>query len=136
MIGLIIATHAGLASELLRTAETIVGTIRHVRCYAVDSGADLEKMYQELSESVGEVDSCGDGVLIMTDMFGGTPANISARFLDKDHVEVINGVNLPMLLKFASSRDTMNLTTLATFMKKYGQKSIVLTSDIFFGGAD
>jgi len=133
MIGLIIATHAALATELLHTAETIVGSINHVRCHSVNSGADLEKMYQELQQAIEEVDCCGDGVLIMTDLFGGTPANVAARFLRKGRVEVINGVNLPMLIKFSSSRDSMDLATLAKFMQNYAQKSIVLTSDIMFG---
>lgn len=133
MIGLIIATHAALATELLNAAEIIVGPISHVRCHSVNSGADLEAMQQQLRESIMEVDGCGDGVLIMTDLFGGTPANIAARFLQKNRVEIVNGVNLPMLLKFSSSRDSMELTQLANFMKNYGQKSIVLTSDIMCG---
>jgi PTS system mannose-specific IIA component len=133
MIGLIIVTHAGLAAELLKAAETIVGSINHVRCHAVDSGANLEEMDRKLQNSMQEVDECGDGVLIMTDMFGGTPSNLSARLLEKHKVAVINGVNLPMIIKFANSRNSMPLAALATFMKKYGQKSIVLTSEILFG---
>jgi PTS system mannose-specific IIA component len=133
MIGLIIVTHASLAAEMLKAAETIVGDIHHVRCHAVDSGANLEEMHHKLHDSIQEVDVCGDGVLIMTDMFGGTPSNLSARLLVKNKVAVINGVNLPMLIKFASSRDSMPLAALAPFMKKYGQKSIVLTSEILFG---
>ena len=133
MIGLIIVTHAGLAAELLNAAETIVGSLNHVRCHAIDRGVDLETIHALLQDSINEVGVGGDGVLIMTDMFGGTPANVSARFLKKDLVEVINGVNLPMLIKFSSSRSSMGLTVLANFLKKYGQKSIVLTSDIFSG---
>ncbi len=133
MIGLVIATHASLAAELLHAAESIVGPIKHVRCHSVNSGADLEDMQKKFQESIAEVDCCGDGVLIMTDLFGGTPANIAARFLQKNRVEIVNGVNLPMLLKFSSSRDSMVLTKLAAFMRNYGQKSIVLTSDIMCG---
>ncbi|MEA3464703.1 MAG: PTS sugar transporter subunit IIA [Thermodesulfobacteriota bacterium] len=133
MIGLIIVTHAGLATELLNAAEMIVGPFSYVRCHAIDRGVDLETTHALLQDSIHEVDACGDGVLIMTDMFGGTPSNVSARFLQKDLVEVINGVNLPMLIKFSSSRSSMGLTVLANFLKKYGQKSIVLTGDIFSG---
>lgn len=133
MIGLIIATHAGLAVELLRTAESIVGPISNVRCHSVNAGADLEDMQLKFEQSIAEVDCCADGVLIMTDLFGGTPSNIASRFLDKNRVEIVNGVNLPMLLKFSSSRDSMELTNLATFMRNYGQKSIILTSDIMCG---
>ncbi len=133
MIGLILVTHAGLAAELLRAAETIVGPICHVQCHAVDRGVDIEAFHTELQDSVHHVNVGGDGVLIMTDMFGGTPSNISSRLLKKDHVEVINGVNLPMLIKFSSSRDTMNLGALATFLKSYGQKNIIMTSEILQG---
>jgi PTS system mannose-specific IIA component len=133
MIGLIIATHAALATELLSTAESIVGPINHVRCLSVNADADLEDMQQRLQKYIAEVDCCADGVLIMTDLFGGTPANIAAGLLRKNRVEIVNGVNLPILLKFSSSRDSMELTKLATFMRNYGQKSIVLTSDMLCG---
>ncbi len=130
MIGLIIVTHAGLATELLAAAESIVGPVPYVSCFAVDSSVDLDIISSKMQLAVDEVGVTGDGVLIMTDLFGGTPANVSARFLKKDVVEVVNGVNLPMLIKFSSSRESMSLTVLAGFMKNYGQKSIVLTSDI------
>ncbi|MDY0189628.1 MAG: PTS sugar transporter subunit IIA [Desulfuromonas sp.] len=133
MIGLIIATHAALATELLNAAESIVGPISHVRCLSVSADDDLESMQQRLQEDIAAVDCCDDGVLIMTDLFGGTPANIAARFLSSNRVEIVNGVNLPILLKFSSSRDSMDLPKLATFMRNYGQKSIVLTSDILCG---
>lgn len=131
MVGLIIVTHAGLAAELLNAVETIVGPISHVCCHTIDQGIDLEVVHEMLRDSIDEVGVDGDGVMIMTDMFGGTPSNVSARFLKKDLVEVINGVNLPMLIKFSSSRESMGLTVLANFLKKYGQKSMILTSDIF-----
>jgi len=134
MIGLIIVTHAGLAAELLKAAETIVGPLGQAQCHAVDRSVDVDKFYTTLVESVEQVNTGDDGVLIMTDMFGGTPSNVSARLLKTDQVEVINGVNLPMLIKFSSSRDTMPLGQLATFLKNYGQKNILMTSEIL-GGA-
>lgn len=133
MIGLILVTHAGLATELLKAAETIVGPLCQVQCHAVDRGVDIEAFHALLQDSVHQVNGDGDGVLIMTDMFGGTPSNVSARLLKKDHVEVINGVNLPMLIKFSSSRDTMPLGVLASFLTGYGQKNIILTSEILQG---
>lgn len=134
MIGLIIVTHAGLASELLKAAETIVGPLVQVKCHAVDRSVDIDAFHSVLQQSVAEVNIDEDGVLIMTDMFGGTPSNVSARLLEKDQVEVINGVNLPMLIKFSSTRDTMPLDSLAAFLKTYGQKNIMMTSEIL-GGA-
>ncbi|OQY23154.1 MAG: hypothetical protein B6I37_05990 [Desulfobacteraceae bacterium 4572_35.2] len=133
MIGLILVTHAGLAAELLKAAETIVGPLCQVQCHAVDRGVDIEDFRAVLQDSVHQVNVDGDGVLIMTDMFGGTPSNVSARLLKKDHVEVINGVNLPMLVKFSSSRDTMPVGALASFLTDYGQKNIILTSEILQG---
>lgn len=136
MIGLIIATHAGLAKPLLSAAESIVGAIPYATCHNLDRNVDLEASYQELALAVEKVGVCGEGVLIMTDMFGGTPANVSARLLEMGRVEVLNAVNLPIVLKFASSRQSMDLSTLAVFLKKYGQKSIILTSEILFGMDD
>lgn len=130
MIGLVVVTHAGLACELIKAAETIIGPLCHAQCHAVDRTVDIEAFYAVLEDAVQQVNVDGDGVLIMTDMFGGTPSNISARLLKKDQVEVINGVNLPMLIKFASSRDQMPLEKLTTFLKIYGQKNIVMTSEI------
>lgn len=133
MIGLIVVTHAGLATELLNAAETIIGPLCHVQCHSVNRGVDIDAFYAELQHSVDLVNCDGDGVLIMTDMFGGTPSNVSARLLKKDHVEVINGVNLPMLIKFSSSRDTLALGALTTFLTEYGQKNIIMTSEILQG---
>lgn len=133
MIGLILVTHAGLATALLKAAETIVGPLCHVRCHSVGRGVDIEAFYAELQDAVNQVNGDGDGVLIMTDMFGGTPSNISARLLKKDHVEVINGVNLPILIKFSSSRDTMTLGDLTTYLTGYGQKNIIMTSELLQG---
>jgi PTS system mannose-specific IIA component len=133
MIGLILVTHAGLAAELLKAAETIVGPLCQVQCHAVGRGVDIEDFRAVLQDSIHQVNVDGDGVLIMTDIFGGTPSNVSARLLKKDHVEVINGVNLPMLIKFSSSRDTMPVGALASFLTDYGQKNIILTSEILQG---
>ncbi|MCD6527518.1 MAG: PTS system fructose subfamily IIA component [Desulfuromonas sp.] len=133
MIGLVIATHAGLASELLNAAESIVGPLSCAQFLSIEQGCDLDLLEQQLREAIMEVGAQGDGVLIMTDMFGGTPANLSARFLSDPAIEVINGVNLPMVLKFSSCRNTMPLKEVTTFLQSYGQKSIVVTRDILTG---
>lgn len=133
MVGLIVVSHGELAQQMLRAVEAIVGPVAAARCHSISSGADLDEIHADMSASISEVSADGDGVIIMTDMFGGTPANVSARFLRKDVVEIVNGVNLPMLIKFVSSRDSMQLAVLADFLKKYGQKNIILTSDILCG---
>lgn len=133
MVGLIITAHGSIAEEMLRSAASIMGPLPQARTFAIERGADIEGIYTELSEAIAEVDPDGDGVLIMTDMFGGTPANISNRFLNNPKIEVLNGVNLPMVLKFCGSRDSMSVGVLAEFLQRYGQKSIIKTRDILGG---
>jgi PTS system mannose-specific IIA component len=133
MVGLIITAHGGIAAEILRSATSIMGPLPQARALAIERGVDPEAVYTQLSQAIDEVDADGDGVLIMTDMFGGTPANISNRFLNKPGVEVLNGVNLPMVLKFCSSRDSMKVDTLADFLQRYAQKSIINARDILGG---
>ncbi|MDY0290755.1 MAG: PTS system fructose subfamily IIA component [Desulfuromonadaceae bacterium] len=130
MVGLIITAHGRLAAEILRSATSIMGPLPQALALAIEYGADMEAVYNELRHAITEVDRDGDGVLIMTDMFGGTPANISNRFLNIPGIEVLNGVNLPMVLKFCGSRDSMTVEILADFLQRYGKKSIINTRDI------
>jgi PTS system mannose-specific IIA component len=133
MVGLIITAHGGIAAEILRSAASIMGPLPQAQSLAIERGADVDAIYTRLGQIISQVGSDGDGVLIMTDMFGGTPANISNRFLNAQGVEVINGVNLPMVLKFCSSRDSMSVKTLADFLQRYGKKSIINTREILGG---
>lgn len=133
MVGLIITAHGGIAAEILRSATSIMGPLPQVQALTIERGADVENIYTQLEHAIVEVNSDGDGVLIMTDMFGGTPANISNRFLNTPGIEVLNGVNLPMVLKFCGSRDSMEVDTLADFLQRYGKKSIINTRDILGG---
>lgn len=133
MVGLIITAHGGIAEEILRSATSIMGPLPQAQALAIERGADVDAIYTRLSDAITEVNSDGDGVLILTDMFGGTPANISNRFLNTPGVEVINGVNLPMVLKFCGSRDSMAVDVLADFLMRYGKKSIINTRDILGG---
>ena len=129
MVGLVVATHGRLAEELLRTAEGIVGPLE--RCEAVSIAADvsMEDARARLGEAVRRVDA-GDGVLVLTDMFGGTPANLALTFLD-EKVEVVTGVNLPMIVKLATARTgTLTLRAAAELLTAYGQKNITLASDL------
>ena len=129
MVGLVVATHGRLAEELLRTAEGIVGPLEQCEAVSVAAGVSMEEARARLAEAVKRVDS-GDGTLVLTDMFGGTPANLAPTFLD-EKVEVITGVNLPMIVKLATARGGgLALRAAAELLTAYGQKNITLASDL------
>jgi PTS system mannose-specific IIA component len=133
MVGVVVATHGRLAEELLRTAEGIVGKLE--ACEAVSLGgvgASIDDARARLGELVKRVDG-GDGVLVLTDMFGGTPANLGVTFLDKDKVEVITGLNLAMLMKLARPLKETDLLTLAREIRDQGRNAIWVASDLLRG---
>jgi PTS system mannose-specific IIA component len=129
VVGLVVATHGRLGEELLRTAEGIVGAVAGARAVSISSGRPVEEARAELGEAIRAVDE-GEGTLVLTDMFGGTPANLALTFLD-GRVEVLTGVNLPMVLKFAATRgDGLSLAATAELLGAYGQKNITLASEL------
>jgi PTS system mannose-specific IIA component len=129
MVGLVVATHGKLAEELLRTAEGIVGRLEQCEAVSVGSGSSMDDARARLSDAVRRVDA-GDGVLVLTDMFGGTPANLALTFLD-EKLEVVTGVNLPMILKLVSARtDGLLLHAVAEVLASHGQKNITLASEL------
>jgi PTS system mannose-specific IIA component len=128
MVGVIVTSHCNLATEMLRTAELIVGSLPACRALSMDPQQPMEELLKQLKEAIKEVDQ-GKGVLILTDLFGGTPANISLSLLGPK-VEVVCGMNLPMLIKLASIRETSNLADTAALVKEYGQRHITLASEI------
>jgi PTS system mannose-specific IIA component len=129
MVGLVLATHGGLAEELLRTAEGIVGPLEQCEAVSIGVGASMEEQQARLGAAVKRCDS-GDGVLVLTDMFGGTPANLALTFLD-EKIEVVTGVNLPMILKLATARaDALGVRETAELITAYGQKNITLASEL------
>jgi mannose PTS system EIIA component len=130
MAGLVIATHAGLAQEFLSACEMIIGPISNVRAVGIRKEDSVETIRDSLAAAIAAVRSeQQEGVIIMTDLFGGTPANISISFLEQGKVEVLTGVNLPMILKFFNSQEDMPLSELAGILKAFGQQSISLASD-------
>jgi mannose PTS system EIIA component len=129
MIGLVIATHAQLAEELAAAAALIIGPSDRVRTVAVRQGGGVEEIRADIAAAIEGVNQDDDGVIIMTDMFGGTPSNISVSFLDPERVEVITGINLPMVLKFFNSPENLTVAELARMLKAYGQQSITLASE-------
>jgi len=130
MIGLLVITHSRLAEEYLQAAEMIVGPFPKAEAISIDRSFPVDDARSVLSEVLGRVGDGGDGVLIMTDMFGGTPTNISADFLSAGEVEILTGVNLPMVLKFISARQSQSLDDLTAMLKQYGQQSIIRPADL------
>lgn len=131
MIGIVVATHGRLAQALVSTAEEIVGPLSHVTTCAVEPGASVADIRKWITRAVDEVESA-EGVLVLADLLGGTPRNESLS-LCKDHrVEVLTGVNLPMLIKANSMRQQdMSLADLATALATYAQKHITCASSLF-----
>lgn len=129
MVGLVVATHGRLAEELLLTAEGIVGRLERCEAVSVVAGASMDEARQRIAEAVKRVDQ-GQGVLVLTDMFGGTPANLALTFLG-DKLEVVTGVNLPMIMKLATARgEDVSLHSVAELVTAYGQKNITLASEL------
>ena len=103
MKGLVIATHADLGAELLRACELIIGPVKYARAISVQRDNGVEQVQELFQTAIQEVGIDGEGVLIMTDMLGGTPANIGAAYIKEGEVDILTGVNLPMVLKFFNS---------------------------------
>ena len=132
MVGIVIVTHLKLGEELLAVAELILGKLEQFEAVSINPTEDVEEIKEKISEAIRKVDR-GKGILILTDMFGGTPSNLSYSFLEEGKVEVISGVNLPVLIKAVSAREKMALTELATHLEAYGKKSISMASGILKG---
>lgn len=126
-IGGVIVSHGQVANELLAAAETVVGDLSHVTAVSIGWHDDVEIAKTEISRAIKKV-SDGSGVLVLTDMFGGTPTNISAMFLKENEVEIVTGVNLPMVIKLASNNSDKNLLELAKEVEEQGKQQIYRTS--------
>lgn len=126
---MLITTHGDLGKEFVKAAEMIKGPMKGVLHIPIDQSKGVEEIKKEISTAIKKLDQ-GNGVLIMTDLFGGTPSNISLSFMKDGKVEVVTGVNLPMMLKLADVRETMNLKEFACFIKDYGRSNISLASEI------
>lgn len=129
MVGILVVTHRRLAEEFIATAELIVGEIDNCVGLSLDPDLPVDDLRQQINEAMDEVND-GDGVIVLTDMFGGTPSNLSLSFLNQEGIEVVTGVNLPMLLKMAQSRQDHKVDELARVIKDYGRRSISLASEI------
>ena len=132
MIGVVVVTHGQLATELVNAAEMIVGDLPQFTAVSIGWHDDVNDAREDISQAIDRVR--GDaGVLVLTDMFGGTPSNIGMTFLEKDRVEVITGVNLPMRIKLASLRSSSDLLAVAREMREHGRHAIWVASDLLRG---
>ena len=133
MIGLLIISHCNLGRELLNAVEFIVGGLEAVDAISITQSTDSEKLLDTISEKIKMLDR-GDGVIILTDMFGGTPTNLSLSFLNKEKVEVLTGVNLPMVVAVTQDRDNLTLAELGELAQRAGKRSIALASKMLESG--
>ncbi len=129
MVGIVLVTHPHLGEEFIRSAELICGKLPRLATVSIDTRKGVEELRQEIAEAIRSVDA-GKGVLILTDMFGGTPSNMSLAFLSEGQVEVVTGLNLPMLIKISNCREGRSLPELAKMVKEAGQRNINLASEI------
>ena len=132
MIGLVLVTHGRLAVEFVAALEHVVGPQRNVCAVCIGPEDDMEQRRREILDCVGKVDD-GGGVVVLTDMFGGTPSNLAISIMDKAKVEVIAGVNLPMLIKLASVRSTKKLEDAVAAAQEAGRKYINVASHLLSG---
>jgi PTS system mannose-specific IIA component len=129
MIGGLIVTHGRLAIELLNAAETITGEIDHIAAVSLGWHDDVGTAAAMVQKALERVNTC-DGVVILTDMFGGTPTNIASTFLNEGKVEIVTGVNLPMLIKLAQVSPEESLASVARMLRDTGQSSIYIASEL------
>ena len=132
MIGVVVVTHGQLATELVNAAEMIVGDLPQFTAVSIGWHDDVNDAREDIAQAIERVRG-EQGVLVLTDMFGGTPSNLGMTFLQTDRVEVITGVNLPMLIKLAGLRQSSNLLSVAQQMREHGRNAIWVASDLLRG---
>ncbi|MBN8814818.1 MAG: PTS sugar transporter subunit IIA [Sphingomonas sp.] len=129
MIGLVLVTHGRLASEFVTAMEHVVGPQEHVESIAIGPDDDMEARRADIAAAIAKVD-LGQGVILLTDLFGGTPSNLAISLLERGRVEVIAGINLPMLIRLASARKTMKVIDAIAAAREAGRKYISVASEV------
>jgi PTS system mannose-specific IIA component len=129
MIGIIIVTHGNLALELKSAMEHILGVQKNIEIICISSDDDLDERKNDIKSSIKKIDN-NNGIVMLTDMFGGTPSNLAISFLKTGKIEIISGVNLPMLVKLIGLRDSNDLNRVAQETKDSAQKYISIASEI------
>jgi PTS system mannose-specific IIA component len=132
MIGMVLVTHGRLADEFIAALEHIVGPQSHLAAICIGPNDDMERRRQEIIDTIAKVDD-GNGVVLLTDMFGGTPSNLAISVLDRANVEVVAGINLPMLIKLASVRGKTKLSEAVAAAQDAGRKYINVASQLLAG---
>lgn len=132
MIGMVLVTHGRLAEEFIAATEHVVGAQQNIQAICIGPDDDMEQRRLEILEAVKTVNT-GDGVVLLTDMFGGTPSNLAISIMEKGKVEVIAGINLPMLIKLASVRQSVSLDEAVEAAREAGLKYINVASQILGG---
>jgi mannose PTS system EIIA component len=132
MIGVVVVTHGQLATELLNAAETIVGDLPSFAAISIGWHDDVDQARREIADAIARLDA-GSGVIVLTDMFGGTPSNLAITLVEDGKVEVVTGVNLPMLLKLANLRESGDLLEIARRIREDGRTAIWVASDLLRG---
>ena len=127
-VGGVLVSHGQLATELLAAAETVIGDLSHIVAVSIGWHDDVDAAKDEIARAIKNV-SQGVGVLLMTDMFGGTPSNMSLSFLKDNQIEVLTGVNLPMLIRFASDRSQCGVSELASHIRDTGREGVTVAGD-------
>ena len=129
MIGVVLVTHGNLATELVKVMEHVVGPQDQLTTITIEPDDDMEKRREDILNSVQFVDK-GLGVIILTDMFGGTPSNLAISIMEQAKIDIIAGVNLPMLIKLASVRSTETISDAVAQAREAGQKYIMVASQV------
>jgi PTS system mannose-specific IIA component len=129
MIGLVLVTHGRLASEFIVAMEHVVGPQKQIAPICIGPDDDMEERREQIAQAIKAVDK-GEGVIILTDLFGGTPSNLAISLMKSDKIEVIAGVNLPMLIRLDGARKTMDVRSAVTAAREAGRKYISVASEI------
>ena len=129
MIGVVVVTHGHLATELVNAAETIVGDLPRFTAVSIGWHEDVQDAREEIAQAISRVHG-EHGILLLTDMFGGTASNLGITFLENDRIEVLTGVNLPMLIKLASMTERTDVIGVARELRDYGKNAIWVASDL------
>lgn len=132
MIGIIVVSHGNIGCEMVGAAQRIIPEATHMCGVPVESDDPPEFIRQQIAEAMQKVNQ-NEGVLILTDMFGGTPSNICLSFLEPGKTEVVSGFNLPMLIKLANMRSNADFNDTVNFIQQYGQRNIVIASHVLDG---
>jgi len=129
MVGILIVSHGKLAEALISSVQFLLGSLQKIRGVSIWPKDKEKEVRDRIQKEIKEVDD-GDGVVILTDVLGGTPTNLSISFLEKEKVEVVTGVNMPMLLTLSSYRKGRSLREIGKLVKKSGRRSIILAREI------